>query len=354
LAGKINKSAKPPSCWIVSDGTVGMETQSRALSAAAGLKPKIITLYPNLLARLFPRMARFPFWPLWQGDSPLPGGAFPDLIICCGRRMAGAGLGVRRLSSGKSRLIQIGDPRLPPDWFDLLVVPAHDPAARQAEEARNIIISTGALNRLDAAAIEAAAEAAQTAYGEQWADLQKPGGAGKGAGTNTGTDTGQRRLIAVLLGGANRRYVPEAADFARLGRQLAELAKNASAGLVIIPSRRTGADALVGLSGSLEGVPHWFWDGQGENPYPGVLGLVAAVVVTSDSVNMASEAALTGLPLLVGELRPETGRIADFHARMQAAGHSAPLGPQLPDAADFTRLDEMPRIAAELADRLGL
>jgi len=38
-----------------------METQSRALAAAAGLKPKIITLYPNLLARLFPRMARFPF-----------------------------------------------------------------------------------------------------------------------------------------------------------------------------------------------------------------------------------------------------------------------------------------------------
>lgn len=347
MAGKINKSAKLPSCWIVTDGTIGMESQSRALAAAAGLKPKIVTLYPNLLARLFPRMARFPFWPLWQGDSPLPGGAFPDLILCCGRRMAGAGLGLRRLSSGKSRLIQIGDPRLPPGWFDLLVVPAHDPAARLAEGAGNILVSTGSLNRLDRAAIEAAAETVKAAYGAAWADLQKPRGANKDRGR-------QNRLIAVLLGGANRRYQPDAGDFARLGRQLAELAKNASAGLVIIPSRRTGADALVGLSGSLEGVPHWFWDGQGENPYPGVLGLAEAVVVTSDSVNMVSEAALTGLPLLIGELRPETGRIADFHSLMQAAGHTAPLGPDLPDAAGFTRLDEMPRLAAELRAKLEL
>jgi mitochondrial fission protein ELM1 len=347
LAAKFDKSAKKPSCWIVTDGTIGMETQSRALAAAAGLQPKIVTLYPNLLARLLPQMARFPFWPLWQGDSPLPGGAFPELIICCGRRMAGAGLGLRRLSSGISRLIQIGDPRLPPHWFDLLVVPAHDPAAQKAGEANNIIVSTGALNRLDAAAIEAAAEAVQAAYGAVWAGLQKPGSTGKQGGK-------PHRLIAVLLGGANRRYVPDAGDFARLGRQLAALADNAAAGLVIIPSRRTGADALVGLSSSLDGVPHWFWDGQGENPYPGVLGLVEAVVVTSDSVNMASEAALPGLPLLIGELRPETGRIADFHARMQAAGHSQPLGETLPDRASFTRLDEMAEIAAQLYARLGL
>ena len=49
-------------------------------------------------------------------------------------------------------------------------------------------------------------------------------------------------------------------------------------------------------------MPHYLWDGEGENPYFGLLGLADFLVVTCDSVNMVSEAASTGKPVYVADL----------------------------------------------------
>ena len=86
--------------------------------------------------------------------------------------------------------------------------------------------------------------------------------------------------------------------------------------------------------------------------YPGILGLVDAVIVTSDSVNMISEATITGLPVLIAEWQNETGRIAAFHDAMVAAGHIAPLRDQLPQDG-FTPLFEMPGIIKSVLARLN-
>ena len=44
---------------------------------------------------------------------------------------------------------------------------------------------------------------------------------------------------------------------------------------------------------------------QGEpNVYPGILGMAQAVIVSSDSVNMATEAAITGKPVMIAPWRP--------------------------------------------------
>ena len=60
------------------------------------------------------------------------------------------------------------------------------------------------------------------------------------------------------------------------------------------------------------------------NIYPGVLGMAQAVIVTSDSVNMASEAAITGKPVMIaaqGNRAAESG----LHDAMFAARHTAAL-----------------------------
>ena len=82
------------------------------------------------------------------------------------------------------------------------------------------------------------------------------------------------------------------------------------------------------------------------------MGLVDAVIVTSDSVNMISEATITGLPVLIAEWQNETGRIAAFHDAMMAAGHIAPLRDQLPQDG-FTPLFEMPGIIKSVLARLN-
>ena len=88
-----------------------------------------------------------------------------------------------------------------------------------------------------------------------------------------------------------------------------------------------------------------------KNPYPGILGHAVAIVVTSDSVNMASEAAITGKPVLIAEWQAEKGRVKAFHKAMMKAGHTRPLGTNIPKAA-FIPLFEMPLILRRVKDLL--
>jgi mitochondrial fission protein ELM1 len=91
-----------------------------------------------------------------------------------------------------------------------------------------------------------------------------------------------------------------------------------------------------------------------------VLGLGQAVIVTSDSVNMASEAAITGKPVLVIGWKPpakdsptgESGRIASFHKNMVAGGHTAIFDGSIP-SGNFVRLDEMADMTTRLLTLLG-
>ena len=62
------------------------------------------------------------------------------------------------------------------------------------------------------------------------------------------------------------------------------------------------------------------------------------MIVTSDSVNMASEAAITGKPVLIapGRAPPcnpsgEAGRIRAFHDHMFAGSHTAPMAGTIPN-----------------------
>jgi hypothetical protein len=54
------------------------------------------------------------------------------------------------------------------------------------------------------------------------------------------------------------------------------------------------------------GVPHFVWDGTGENPYYAFLAAADAIVTTEDSV---TEAAGTGKPVYVQRLKGGSTRI---------------------------------------------
>ena len=119
------------------------------------------------------------------------------------------------------------------------------------------------------------------------------------------------RLAAVMLGGITGVRQGER-EFTQLADQLAAFAEATGARLALVPSRRTPVRACeVCVSawwGALGTEAVWVWDGDLTggpdvvNPYPGVLGLADYLIVTSDSVNMVSEAAITGKPLLTAEM----------------------------------------------------
>src|SRR3546814_1042107 len=92
-----------------------------------------------------------------------------------------------------------------------------------------------------------------------------------------------RPRVAVLLGGSNAVYTFSEATAARVGAQLANLADNFHAGLMVTPSRRTGDRQTQIIAEALKSKPAIVWDGPGENPYFGFLGQADAVTVTCDS-----------------------------------------------------------------------
>ena len=257
-------------------------------------------------------------------------------MITCGRRMAGFALAMRRRAhiDGKPmQIVQLQDPRLPPAMFDALVVPRHD-RARGA----SVLVTTGSLNRLTLESIKTA----MMALPSRW------------------LTTTRHTAVAVMIGGDNKRYriTPEMAD--GMADRLARFAAEAKATLMIMASRRTPDGLVERLCANLPAGGAMLPIKGEPNVYPGILGLAQAVIVTSDSVNMASEAAITGKPVLIApwqsaaETNPsgEAGRIRAFHDHMFASNHTAPMAGTIPNGS-FERLDEMAGLTEELLTLLG-
>lgn len=315
--------------WVVSDGTKGMEVQSIGLAEAMGLKVDVLRLAPPRLLRHLPRLGRFGMMPIpAECRATIAKNGWPDVIITTGRRMAGLSILLRQKSKGAScasRTIHIQDPRLPLKFFDVLIVPSHDRLRGQ-----NVLVTTGSLHNLTEDKIKA--EAANLPL--EILNLPRP-------------------IIAVMIGGSNRRYSVSEPQFLRLGQVASGLAYATEGSLVLIPSRRShgmAQDCLRATIGKdlMTPPPHWIWDGEEANPYPGILGHADAIVVTSDSVNMTSEACLSGKPVFRYDFKEEVGRIKLFHQIMAEGGFTRPLEPF--NLADFpppsgAQLDETRRIA---------
>ncbi|HUH84064.1 MAG TPA: mitochondrial fission ELM1 family protein [Stellaceae bacterium] len=313
-----------PSVWAVHDGKVGMANQVIGLAEALG--------YPFVEKRLAIRGPwRHLTPPLWiqplaalgpEGDRLAP--PWPDVLIAVGRLTTAPALAAKRASGGRIFWVEVQDPRYARREVDLIVAPAHDPATGD-----NVFPTLGAVHRVTAARLSAGA----AALTPRLQALPRP-------------------LVTVLLGGANRVYRATEALFATLLDQLAALAE-AGYGLAITPSRRTGPAHEALLRQRLAGYPAYIWDGAGDNPYFGLLGLADAVLVTADSISMVSEAAATGKPVHVIDLEGGSAKFSRFHRALRDAGITRPFTGAI-ESWRYDPPDDTARAAAEIRRRLAL
>jgi len=159
--------------------------------------------------------------------------------------------------------------------------------------------------------------------------------------------------VAVTAGGSNKRYRFSPNAVARFVDQLRQLTDTTGGSLLVAASRRTDPATRQALAAGLADRPALVWTGDGDNPYLAFLHLADAIVVTSDSVNMVSEACTTGKPVHVATVEPESGRLAVFHARLRAGGYTRAFEGRL-ERWDYTPLDETQRVGVLLRKRLGL
>ena len=313
-------------CWIVTDGTVGMLKQSIAVANSLDLLYDILEAHPTPILRLFPKLAKIPTWRLTIGRTPSwIRGPYPDYIISCGRRMSGLSIGLRRLSKGKSQTIHIQDPCISPKNFDVLVVPSHDKLATAKHKYSNLVISTGSLSWL----VKDEIMESKSKMIDRFSPIDKP-------------------QIILLLGGNNRRYRVTKKILTRLFMDVYKYANTRNARLIIIPSSRTPKRAKSIFEQLDKEQKHIFWDGKNGNPYPEVFSIANEIIVTSDSVNMVTEACLFGLPVFIAHWQEEKGRIANFHKIMNSSGYTQ----YLQEANENLKpkiLNQMPKIAMRIS-----
>ena len=310
-------------CWVLSDGKPGMSNQCIGLAETLGIDFVVKTVHPRMPWRvLAPPLWLSPFSALGP-DSDELGPPWPDLLIATGRQTVALSLAIKRASGGKTFTVQIQNPAFARSRFDLIIAPRHDRIS-----GANVVITEGALHRVTAERLAHEAERFRPMLG----DLPRP-------------------VVAVLVGGPNGQYKFTADAARRLADGLRNLSRIHGAGLAITTSRRTGKENEARLREGLNEANAFFWDGTGENPYFGFLGLCDAIVVTSESVSMVSEACATGKPVYVFDLDGGSDKFGRFHANFSRCGFTRPFTGEL-QSWSYEPLDDTARVAQEIRKRL--
>jgi mitochondrial fission protein ELM1 len=305
--------------WIICEGLAGLRSQAQGLAEAAGLSPEVRELKPAapwkwVTAKLWPN-------PL-AAVADAVRAPLPSLAIGCGG-MAGAVLAALRRHS--MRVVQIQNPRMAINRFDLVIANTHDELTGP-----NVIVTRTALHRVTDARLAAEAEI----WRERLAPYPRP-------------------LVAVLLGGSNGRYRLDRDAGARLATDLATMAQRDKVGIVVTPSRRTDPAVTDLIRTALAPTGGWVWDFEGENPYFGMLALADLIIVTQDSVSMISEAAATAAPVMFASLPGHWQRQGLFLKPLIDEDRIRPFEGRF-STWPVTPLNDTPAAAAEMRRRLGL
>jgi uncharacterized protein len=254
--------------WIVTDGRIGMVNQCRGLADAVGLPIEAKRVLPRFPWTALPVSSwPAPFLSLGTGSSTFEP-PWPRLVIGCGWRSIPFVIEVKRRSGGRTLAVQLQDPKVPAEIFDLVIPPEHDEL-----EGKNVLPIIGSPNGVTAHKLGEAARKWHSFF------LNYPS-----------------PRVAVLIGGASKSHRFNDSDAHALADQLRALLHEGYA-LMVTTSRRTGERQTAILKEALQARNAFVWDGQGDNPYMGMLALADAILVTSDSTNMMVEAASSGKPV---------------------------------------------------------
>ena len=314
--------AEPLNVWIVTDGRAGIEAQALGLAEAIARRAPISLTTKRVRIRT-------PYSWLPAGFVPAPKHAltiesdpiqppWPDIFIGCGRASIPLAMGMREWSNGKSFVVQLQDPRVNPREFDVVIPPMHD-----GLEGQNVLPIVGACNRITAERLDRAVSEYKSANLE---DLPAP-------------------RFAILIGGKSKRQDISADRAREISHSLAAVQRETGGSLMATLSRRTSQAARMQFRTWL--APHCavFYEDEGANPYPAILGVADHIFVTADSVNMATEAAATGKPVHIIAVDGPRGKLARFHQSLARRGCARPFNGKL-ETWSYPPLLETDRAAA--------
>jgi mitochondrial fission protein ELM1 len=249
---------------VLGSGRIGHEVNARGVVEALGGPYEMRPVAPR---RLYARLA--PWGPADPRDAQALCGPAPQILIASGRVTVPYVRAWKR-AHPEVFAVFLQDPRWARGEMDLIWMPSHD-----SWRGPNVMTTLTSPHPFSPSRLAAA----RAAPDPRLARLPQP-------------------RCAVALGGPSGAQHFTKPDVARLGEALRAIRAQGYA-IMATPSRRTPPDlAAAAREAAGDG---FFWDGAGDNPYPAMLALADAALVTGDSANMVGEATATGAPVYVFE-----------------------------------------------------
>jgi mitochondrial fission protein ELM1 len=273
-----------PRIWVMPGNRPGDDAQVYALAEELGLPFETRKLKFNWLAWLDGKLIRStPISVKRKVRNLTLVPPWPDLIIHVGRRAVPVAQWVRKQSGGRTRLVFIGHPRVPPEMFDLVYT------------TRQYRTPTGASMRLLPIAMSRYREPPTTSARERsWLDsLPRP-------------------HFLLMLGGDTRHWRMRPSHIAAMAEKLAARASEQGGSLIVARSARTGEAALDAIERRLAAAQcEWRVVRQEFPRFAVLLDDADKVFPTADSISMISEGAITGKPVGIVPLEKSfAGRVA--------------------------------------------
>lgn len=259
--------SEPPRIWALLGHRRGDNFQVLALAQGLGLPFETRSLRYNMLRRLDNRLLGRSLVSLLPSSAKWLRPPWPDLVIGIGQRSVPVARYIRQASGGKAKLVQLGNPRVDPDIFDLMItLPQY------------AIGNSDRVLRLPFAM--ASPHPAEPATDEECEFL----------------DALPRPHRLLVLGGPNKHWLIAPDDAADAARALAERCDREGGTLIAINSPRTPPGLSDAVGQAIEGTHHQLVRGSVPR-YVCLLEDADEIHVTADSVSMLSEAVFTGKPV---------------------------------------------------------
>jgi mitochondrial fission protein ELM1 len=325
-----------PTIWVLLGHRRGDNNQLLALGEALGVPFETRTMTYKRLTRVRLKLRPNDIGHLTDRARHWLAPPWPDVVIGIGRRTVPVARWIRDQNEGRTKLVRLGHPRAPNDWFDLVITTRQYPVP----PGDNVVTLPLAMNRFRKAPAPTEAE--------RKALEQRP-----------------RPHLLLSLGGPSAMWRLDNAALRLAATKLARRVATDGGTLIIVGSPRTPTDAwavvrdAVGESFSAMIVAY------NEIRYPVLLADADEHHVTADSVSMISEAVMTGKPVglihvepdargrrRIGGRSPEVTKVRDprrFWADIAARGLVGSV--DQPKAGAFE--DPVETAVAAVGERLG-
>ena len=264
-------------CWILSDNLTVHEKQSISLAEKLNINYKLIKIkkinfFKRNLSKLFNLEKKKFFKP-----------PYPKIIISCGKSTAYYSKMIKQKAKNKIFSIYIQKPPINLNNFDVVVSPKHDKC-----KGLNVIETEGALTKINSKYIKNI-------------NKKKPPRILK------------EKFISVLIGGDSRHHKITRPILDKIIKNLKSIQEKKKIRIFILISRRTGKKDYLYLKKTLISKNFIFvLPNSKKVSYLNAISFAKAIIVTSDSVSMVTEACSTGKPTYIIDIPTKSKRFSLF------------------------------------------